>query len=328
MKIQIVMLSKDEGCAYYRLWLPHKDWPNVEFVQDSPEKFDCDILIFHKGWINPVAITDAQKEGIKVIVDFDDWIEVPEDHVLKDTYNINVQMFISCLKKANLVITTTELLRKELLQFNKNIEVIPNALGPQKMEHKDRDLMTFGYTGGKCHLPDIQQLRGLMGRLQDDIFTRRQFYFALFGYDPNSEIKRQYASILSDNGKYAPFVKPYPLRRATEFLPMYNYIDVSMIPLNDNLFNRMKSPVKLIEAGWYGKGVIVQNIEPYTSWLTDENSIRINNKFQWQMAVKKCIQNPNMVEAMARALCEDCFELFNLGKWNITRRQIYEELLK
>ena len=214
------------------------------------------------------------------------------------------------------------------MQFNKNIEVIPNALGPQKMEHKDRDLMTFGYTGGKCHLPDIQQLRGLMGRLQDDIFTRRQFYFALFGYDPNSEIKRQYASILSDNGKYAPFVKPYPLRRATEFLPMYNYIDVSMIPLNDNLFNRMKSPVKLIEAGWYGKGVIVQNIEPYTSWLTDENSIRINNKFQWQMAVKKCIQNPNMVEAMARALCEDCFELFNLGKWNITRRQIYEELLK
>lgn len=328
MKIQIVMLSKDEGCNYYRLWLPHKDWPEVEFLFDSPEKFNCDILIFHKGWINPIAITDAQKEGIKVIVDFDDWIEVPEDHILKDTYNLKFKMFIECLKLANLVITTTELLREQLLIFNKNIEVIPNALSKQEILLKDRDKMVFGYAGGKCHLPDLEQLHGLMKRLQVDPGTMRQFYFALFGFDPKSEIKRKYFNILSANGQYEKQVKLYPLRKATEFLQMYNYMDVSLIPLKDNFFNRMKSPVKLVEAGWYSKGVIVQDIEPYSGWLTEKNCLKVENQFQWAKQIKKCIQNPKMVENMGNKLYQDVNELFNLERWNITRRQIYENLLK
>ena len=87
------MRTRQEGCSYWRLWLPHKDMPEVTFLNDVPEKWDCDILIFHKGWINLESIHDAKRQGIKVVVDFDDWIEVDPDHFLFKEYNKNTELF-------------------------------------------------------------------------------------------------------------------------------------------------------------------------------------------------------------------------------------------
>ena len=40
--------------------------------------------------------------------------------------------------------------------------------------------------------------------------------------------------------------------------------DVSLAPIKDTMFNRMKSQLKVIEAGFYKKALIASDIGPYT----------------------------------------------------------------
>ena len=50
----------------------------------------------------------------------------------------------------------------------------------------------------------------------------------------------------------------------TTYASSYNFFDVSIAPLKEHTFNRVKSQLKVIEAGFHKKALIVQNFGPYT----------------------------------------------------------------
>jgi glycosyltransferase involved in cell wall biosynthesis len=244
----------------------------------------------------------------------------------------------------------------------------------QKTEKSDK--VRFGWLGGSSHLYDIMLLEGTISKLHEEI-NNFQFYLCGFDtrgsvteIDPKTKNTKKrdilpeetvwvkYEKILTENYKYVDkkqleFLQKYTPedyedsgvfyhRVWTEPINSYgkNYtkFDVSLAPLKDTMFNRMKSQLKVIEAGFYKKALIATEIEPYTIDLThsldngnftDGNALIVRNgrnKSDWSKYMKKLIQNPSWVEDLGERLYETVNGKYDLKSLSKLRSDIYKNL--
>lgn len=108
---------------------------------------------------------------------------------------------------------------------------------------------------------------------------------------------------------------------------IYNFIDVSLVPLHQTMFSSLKSQLKLIEAGFMKKAVIVSDVKPYDLLATQSNSYLIKptrNHIDWYIAMKKLINEPNMRNDLAEQLYLDVKDKYHIKTVNIERKQIFE----
>jgi glycosyltransferase involved in cell wall biosynthesis len=157
-------------------------------------------------------------------------------------------------------------------------------------------------------------------------------YFTDFLKYPKDSGYKEYLQLRTAQGNELGDNKPY--RRilsatATEYARMYNEIDVALVPLKENNFNGYKSQIKIIEAGYFKKAVIVSNVAPYTFDCTNKNSILISPSKRgdgWGSAMKSLIINPNKREDLAEALHEHVMDNYMMDKTNELRHQLYQSL--
>lgn len=102
----------------------------------------------------------------------------------------------------------------------------------------------------------------------------------------------------------------------TTYASNYNSFDISLAPLKEHMFNKVKSQLKVIEAGFHKKALIAQNYGPYTIDLVNVmefggkinekgNAILIDSKknhSDWLKAIKFLHKNPELVEIMGENL--------------------------
>jgi len=237
------------------------------------------------------------------------------------------------------------------------------------------DKVRFGWLGGSSHLHDIMLLDGCNSKLTD---LKDKFEFYLCGFDtrgsiteidprtresrkrdilPKETVWFKYEQILTNNyymvdknhvnklmefneSDYTEdnFYKRIWTAPINEYAKNYANFDVSLAPLKDTLFNRLKSQLKVIEAGFYKKALIASNIGPYTIDLkhsldkgefTDGNALLVDkhrNKSDWSKYMKKLIQNPNFVTDLGERLYETVNGKYDLKSATELRREIYKTL--
>lgn len=126
----------------------------------------------------------------------------------------------------------------------------------------------------------------------------------------------------------------------TSYAKNYSKFDISLAPLKNHIFNRVKSQLKVIEAGFYKKALIASNVGPYTIDLvhsldkgnfTDGNALLVDenkNHADWSKFVKKLVQNPNMITDMGERLYETVSAKYDLNIVTKNRKELYFSLLK
>jgi glycosyltransferase involved in cell wall biosynthesis len=121
----------------------------------------------------------------------------------------------------------------------------------------------------------------------------------------------------------------------------YNLFDISLAPLVENTFNKVKSQLKVIEAGFHHKAIIAQNFGPYTLDLKNAikfgggfdltaNSILVDstkNHKDWYVAIKKLINNPEIIKVLQDNLYETVKDLYSMDKVTEQRRELYINLV-
>lgn len=121
----------------------------------------------------------------------------------------------------------------------------------------------------------------------------------------------------------------------------YNLFDISLAPIEENMFNKVKSQLKVIEAGFHHKAIVAQNFGPYKIDLKnaikfgggfdlDANGILIDsskNHKDWYSAIKKLIMNPDLVKTLQDNLFETVKDTYSMNKVTETRRAIYHKLI-
>jgi len=120
----------------------------------------------------------------------------------------------------------------------------------------------------------------------------------------------------------------------------YSKFDVSLAPIKNHMFNRMKSQLKIIEAGFYKKALIASNIGPYTIDLVhcldngkfvDGNALLVDenrNHSDWAKFIEKLVKNPNMVKDMGERLYETVKDTYDLNVVTKNRKEFYKSLIK
>jgi glycosyltransferase involved in cell wall biosynthesis len=254
-----------------------------------------------------------------------------------------------------------------------------NPNEPQFKEPTQKsDKLRIGWLGGSSHLHDIQLLNDGFSKLtshkdkvqyvlcgfdtrgtvteinaQTGEHTKRNILPAETVWAQYEKIFTQNFSIISED--YKKHLLKYNqdsfenemnesylrvwTKPVTSYAKNYSKFDVSLAPIKNTMFNRMKSQLKVIEAGFYKKALIASEIGPYTIDLkhclengnfVDGNAMlikEVRNHSDWSKCIEKLIRNPNLVEDMGERLYETVKDKYDLNVVTKNRAQFYKSLL-
>ena len=125
----------------------------------------------------------------------------------------------------------------------------------------------------------------------------------------------------------------------TTYAKNYSKFDISLAPLKNHIFNRVKSQLKVIESGFYKKALIASYIGPYTIDLkhamkngnfTDGNALLVDenrNHADWAKYIEKLVKNPNLIQDLGERLYETVKDTYDLNTVTKNRAQFYKSLL-
>jgi len=242
------------------------------------------------------------------------------------------------------------------------------------------DKIRVGWLGGSSHLHDLKLLDGMVSKLsqlQDKLqyyvcgFDTRGMVTEINKQTgekkqrpikPEETVWVKYEQIFTDNykivsPKYKDFLDKFNdedyfgslnnenyvrvwTRPVTSYAKNYSKFDISLSPIKNHVFNRMKSQLKVIEAGFYKKAIIASNVGPYTIDLkhalkngefTDGNALLVNennNHSDWAKNIKKLVENPNMIIDLGERLYETVKDKYDLSNVTKERASFYKSLIK
>jgi glycosyltransferase involved in cell wall biosynthesis len=128
----------------------------------------------------------------------------------------------------------------------------------------------------------------------------------------------------------------------TSYASNYNLFDISMAPLKEHDFNKNKSKLKVIEAGFHKKALIAQDYGPYQIDCVNlfEYGGKINEKGNailvetrknhkdWYKALKKLKDNPELVNLLSHNLYETVKDRYHIDTVTKKRAEFYETIVK
>ena len=242
----------------------------------------------------------------------------------------------------------------------------------------ESDRLRFGWLGGSSHLHDIQILNEGFNKLtkyQDKVqyvlcgFDTRGTVTEINSQTgehvkrnikPDETVWAQYEKIFTQDYKivsdeykkhlllYNQDIFPNEMAESylrvwtkpvTSYAKNYSKFDVSLAPIKNHMFNRMKSQLKVIEAGFYKKALIASNVGPYSldlkhclknGELVDGNALlvdEVRNHSDWAKYMEKLIKNPNMAKDMGERLYETVKNTYDLNIVTKDRAEFYKSIL-
>lgn len=122
----------------------------------------------------------------------------------------------------------------------------------------------------------------------------------------------------------------------------YNNIDVLLAPLKDCDFNKYKSQLKVIEAGFFKKAIIAQNFGPYTidciNAINKDGSINENgnsllvdvnkNHKQWAKYITKLVNEPDLLYTLQNNLYNTVKDKYSIETVTKERAKVYKEIFE
>jgi glycosyltransferase involved in cell wall biosynthesis len=237
-------------------------------------------------------------------------------HEWKDGVNINIkenrfkmdETKRTC-GKADLITVTTENLAKVFRQYSDNVKVLPNCIDLTQwnrldIKRKNPDEIRIGWAGGSSHWDDLHMIRESMLEIAKKY---KNVKIVMIGWKPVSMEKEFEGQI-----EFYPWVETpaHPYRLAALDL------DIAMIPLRDNQFNRGKSPIKWIEFSSLKVPCVTSYVSPYkeVADLDPEAGIYIeeNDLKGWVKGIDLLINSPRLrqdIGEKARSLVEKHFDI-------------------
>jgi glycosyltransferase involved in cell wall biosynthesis len=255
-----------------------------------------------------------------------------------------------------------------------------NPNEPQfKEKTLESDRLRIGWLGGSSHLHDLQLLDQSFSKLSQ-YHDKLQFVLCGFDTRgtmteinqqtgeqkkrnilPHETVWAEYEKIFTQNysnvtPEYRKFLDTFKdesfanvenegyvrvwTKPVTSYAKNYSKFDVSLAPIKNHIFNRVKSQLKVIEAGFYKKALIASNVGPYTIDLkhclqngnfVDGNALLVDenrNHSDWAKYIEKLVKNPNMAKDMGERLYETVKDTYDLNVVTKNRASWYKSLIK
>lgn len=313
-----------DGCALYRMWLPHLHTPGSKFVF-SPQRIrldefaDANICVVQRQCTQPnyEALKMIKNSGSKIIYDLDDdlW-SLPASNPAKDAFVRMRDGFGICAEVCDAVTVSTKILasavRTALPKLKLPIFVVRNAVDFALFNNtecdcvqKEReDKVVVGWGGSNTHAGDIVYA---WGALEELIEEEENLYLEFVGMAPPKRIEK------------------HPRVRVRQWVPVAQYgarlktwgWDVVLAPLDANRFNRSKSNIKFLEAGAIGAVALGSPVQPYNEFCAHASELQwllCSSKRDWKIKIKELIHNPALRVSLAKKIRDVTEQHFSVDR--------------
>jgi hypothetical protein len=265
MKIAVIE-STSKGVNYHRLanplsYIDHKVTKYNTIPLDKVKEVDCDVVIFSRFMYEPEQLKIIRKfkhRGTKVIVDVDDYWVLPQNHVGYHGHKVNgvTSKIVEAIQHADEVWTTHGKLADKIRKHNTKVRVYPNALDPTDEQWHPNptksDNFRVGFVGGITHGHDLYET--VKAWRSNDVEA------VLCGVSEH-KVFNTYNYIMSGNGTKK--IRVLSMLDVHSYGLFYDHMDISIAPLTDTTFNKMKSNLKIIESGMKATPIICSWMHPY-----------------------------------------------------------------
>lgn len=302
--LPVVLASHSDwhGCGHYRILQPfqamagelrteggvkHHDFHFTDVARIQP-----DVIVLQGTWLNEGILTQIRRyreiTGARVVLEFDDYLpNIPARSVYRGKFQQSwIKNMRRAIEQVDWLVVSTPVLAQEYADFHGDIRVALNGLLPAwwgGLEGRRRagKKMRVGWAGGISHTGDLAEIRSVVKDLQDEV------EWVFMGMQPDGVACEFHPGVPIDQ---------YPAKLAALNL------DLAVVPLEINQFNRCKSNLRLLELGACGVPVICTDIDPYQS---DLPVTRVRNRHQdWMQAIRAHLADPDASARQGDALRE------------------------
>ncbi len=284
-----------QGCGYYRILHPFKAMADElrlegglkhgDFHFTDVARIQPDVIVLQGTWLNEGILTQIRRyreiTGAKVVLEFDDYLpNLPTRSIYRKRQPKGIiKNMRRAIEQVDWLVVSTPTLAEEYADYHDDIRVAMNGLPNSPW----RDLVSqrrvgkkirVGWAGGSSHAGDLAEIRSVVQDLKDEV------EWVFMGMKPEDVPCEYHPGVVIDQ---------YP-----EKLAALN-LDLAVVPLEMNQFNRCKSNLRLLELGICGVPVIATDIEPYRGSLP---VTLVRNRTQdWVQAIRAHVADP---EGLAR----------------------------
>lgn len=284
-----------QGCGHYRIIQPFKalegclqvegglklgDFHFTDVARIQPESIVLQGAWAHEGILKQIK-RYRESTGAKVALEFDDYMpNIPVQSIYRKLIPQSViKKMRRAIEQVDWLVVSTPALADEYADYHSDIRIAQNGLYPPwwqdlRAERRAGKKMRIGWAGGSSHDGDLAVIRALVKDMENDV------EWVFMGMQPK-DIRCE-------------FHPGVPIEQYPQKLASLN-LDLAVVPLELNQFNRSKSNLRLLELGACGVPVICTDIEPYRCGLP---VTIVRNRYQdWMEAVRSHLAEP---EALAR----------------------------
>jgi len=358
----------DCGVGYYRQWLPLNTakkkgeldfrcnkftWGERSDESDNPmpepsvEELSkdakwADLLYFSR---NDVPQYIAQAGGLgdfhtkPIVLDIDDNVQAtrPYNPGYRSFHpnSPNMAWNIKSLGVFDAITVSTENLKEYYSQYTDadKIYVCPNSLDWERRDKslakkytselykKDKDEIRIGWSGSAAHWENLKHIEKPIADILKKYPKATFYYTGLFGdlfQDP--EIKDRVKTV-----SWAG-LKDWSDRNVEMNL------DIAVAPLADNMFNRAKSNLRILEFGSAGYPVIATPVEPYRTFEDGVEIMHATEKDEWFEALDELVGSKERREYFGNNLSKKVRKDYDIDKnykiWTDAMKDIQKKYAK
>ena len=324
------LIKKDSGVDFHRITMPLLMMPGIDaYITNGLQPVDLTgngwkpngsplnkpDAIYYNRVVSEDVVKMAHKEGIKIVVDVDDYWLLDPHHIAYNDYMTNKFHELQCkhLIFADAVTTTHERLAEKISEFNKNVTITSNAIPDHpffKVERTTSEYTRLFWQGSITHERDIELLRGPMRRL-----NAGKFAAIIAGYTKHrvwDSMVNAFTNGLRLRGLVLEGKPP------TEYYQHYAHADICLCPLLDTPFNALKSNLKILEAANLGLPVIASRVHPYLSMPVTY----VHRQKDWAFNIMDIVKDDNM-RVRGEYLRDYCNRNFNFNTINEKRKECF-----
>jgi glycosyltransferase involved in cell wall biosynthesis len=312
--------------AYYRLAVPlrtlhaiykaHTSWVSAQDDRIFAAQY-YDLVVLSRVSTRQIdqarrTISLLHQHGTRVLLDYDDdFLSIPEWNPFR--LSIEAQDSIRDLMGiADGVLVTNQALAQRYTPYAKRVQVLPNFIESDSWPdtRKPNDKLRIGLYGSASHHEDWRQvaepLRRIMDRYADQV--------ELCVSDPVPEYLQGIPMTVQ------------PWIQLSRYPMLLNQVDIGLCPLQDDTFNRGKSPVKALEYGLAGAAVVASPTQ-YREIVAGRGTVARTDE-EWYAGIEKYILSPDRRKLAGRLL-----QQFVRDRWDAKRRaevilRVYQEMYR
>jgi len=226
---------------------------------------------------------------------------VPEKHPSRRFQSREGHLrMVEALKKSDSMVVTTNPLQDHYEKYVGKIKIIPNCLARKWFELKPaktkKNRLRVGWIGAGQHKGDLEIVNEVIKSLAE----RVDWIFMGMQTEEAKPYIKEFHSFVS--------ISDYPEKMASLDL------DIAIAPLEDNLFNRCKSNLRLLEYGAMSWPVVCSDVYPYQT--NNPPVFRCSpNTGDWIKALTHLIDDNELRETMGEQLKGWVFKSYKLDNW-------------